>query len=273
MAHHVTDRDTDAVAAHQVDEVVPVPAHVQRADRGPVAHGGPVVQRLPAGGQHGLLECQRDLAVPGVGSPQPFVDLLEFTGAGVQLGLQDPVPVGARAAAGPDQLGDLLDPVNEQLDLAVRAEDGGVAGAPVPLLPLSRPTGCLDVVPLKGHGVALPGLQHPAQGGGQIAHAGRRGVVRVVREDVEEIAAHDLLAAAPGHAQELRVDVRVHQVGRQQRDHAGQCLEHGCVVDGVGVAESVAHGCRLTAWIAPFSHGMHESDVSPEVPPGTARPR
>ena len=101
VAHHVTDRDTDAVAAHQVDEVVPVPAHVQRADRGPVAHGGPVVQRLPAGGQHRLLEGQRDLALTGVGPPQPFVDLLEFTGAGVQLGLQDPVPVRRSGRRGP----------------------------------------------------------------------------------------------------------------------------------------------------------------------------
>ena len=164
VADDVADGDGDAVAG-QVDQVVPVAAHVQGADGGPVAHRRPVVADRAAGGQHRLLQGEGDLAFAGVGLAQAFVDLLQFPGAGVELGLQysgsrSPRPA---AAAGADELGDLLHPVHDQHHLSVRVEDGGVDRAPVPLLPLAGPVGRLDVVALQRHGVALAGGHHPQQ--------------------------------------------------------------------------------------------------------------
>jgi hypothetical protein len=70
-----------------------------------------------------------------------------------------------------------------------------------------------------------------AQRGLQVAHAGGGRVVRVVGEDVEEEAAEHLLAGAAGHAQELLVGVRVHQVGVSRATMPGRPLEHRRVVD------------------------------------------
>ncbi len=137
VADDVADGDADAVAADQVDDVVPVAADVQGADGRPVADGDLVAGALAAGGEHRVLEGEGDLAFAGVGVAQPVVELLEFAGAGVQLGLQDAGATAAGVNAGPDQFGDLLDPVDEEDDLAIRAEHGRVDRAPVALLPLS----------------------------------------------------------------------------------------------------------------------------------------
>ena len=122
----------------QVGQVVPVAADVERADRGPVAHRGPVVPHGQGRGQHRLLEGQRHLPLPGVGQAEPLVDLLQFLGAGVQLGLH-PHPVdGMVPGTGPDDLGDLLDPVHDQPHPSVGVEHGRIDRAPVPLLERPR---------------------------------------------------------------------------------------------------------------------------------------
>ncbi len=52
------------------------------------------------GGKHRLLKGQGDLAVTRLRPPQAFVDLLQFTGTGEELGLQHAgASVVAEAAA------------------------------------------------------------------------------------------------------------------------------------------------------------------------------
>jgi hypothetical protein len=61
----------------ELEEVVPVPADVQRAGGGPVAHRD--VPALARGvGQHGPLQTHRDLALLLMSAPQVFVAFLEF---------------------------------------------------------------------------------------------------------------------------------------------------------------------------------------------------
>jgi hypothetical protein len=163
VTHHVAHGHAEAVPAHQVDQVVPVAAHGERAHRGPVAYGDPLVEGRPARGQHRLLQRQRHLPLPRVRLAQPVVELLQLPCAGVQLGLPHPLGTGARAVAHPEQLGDLLDAVHDQDDVPVGPEHRRVHRAPVALLPLAGALGALDVVALHGHGVALTGGQHPVQ--------------------------------------------------------------------------------------------------------------
>jgi hypothetical protein len=231
VADDIADGDRDTVAG-QIDQVVPVAAHVQRVGGRPVAHGRPVVPDGTGSGQQGLLQGQGDLALAGVCLAQAFVDLLQFTGAGVELGLQHtgPAAVG-RAAAGPDEFRDLLHPVHDQRDLPVGAEDGCVDRAPVVLLPMAGSLGILDVVAEQRHGVALAGGHHAQHRRLGLPHAGRGRVVRVLGEGVEDVAAQQLPTGAPGQPREVHVDVGVHQVRREQRHHAGEGLEDSRVVD------------------------------------------
>lgn len=216
VADDVAHRDREA-AAGQFGQVVPVAAHVQGPDRGLVAHSAPAAAQRSGRGEHGGLQAQGDLAFAGVGPAQPLVDLLELPGAGVQLGLQRPGPVPAEPpATGADQFGDLLHPVQHQGHPPVRAEDRGVDRAPVPLLPPAGPVGVLDVVALQRHGVALPGGHHPQQRRLEVVRAGRGGIVGVVGEHIEHVAADDLATGAPRRAQIRLVDVGVHQVGGEQ---------------------------------------------------------
>ncbi|MEY9968783.1 hypothetical protein ABIA33_006870 [Streptacidiphilus sp. MAP12-16] len=229
MADHVADRGADAVAAGQVGDVVPVAAHVQSPGRGPVAHRRAVPAQRSVVREHGLLQGEGDLALAGVGLSQALVELLQLPGPGVQLGFQDPVPTLRGQAAGADQLGYLLHPGHHQHDMAA-AEDRGVDGAPVPLLPLARTVHGLDVVALQRHAVALTSGDHPAQRRLQVPRA-TGGDLRVLGEDIEQVAADQFLRRAAGHTTEVLVRVREHQLRGQQCHHARQRVEHRPVVD------------------------------------------
>ncbi len=161
VAHDVADGDADAVAG-QVDEVVPVAADVERSHGGLVAHGGPVVAEGAGGGQHRVLQGEGDLALAGVGLAEPFVELLQLPGPGVQLGLQHPGAAASRAS-GLDELGDLLDAVHQHRHPAVRSEHCCIDRAPVPFVPLARPFRGLHVVALQRHRVPLAGGEHPLE--------------------------------------------------------------------------------------------------------------
>ncbi|MGW7446585.1 hypothetical protein [Kitasatospora sp. NPDC054795] len=81
MADHVADGDRDAVV-RQFDEVVPVAADVERAYGGSVADRGVVAPERSGRGQHGLLECECDFAMAGVGLAQALVESA-YTRSGV----------------------------------------------------------------------------------------------------------------------------------------------------------------------------------------------
>ena len=163
---------------------------------------------------------------------QPFVDLLQFAGAGVQLGLQHrarlspPGPPRARMSSVTSSTRCTI-----STTFPSGPSDGCVDRAPVVLLPEAGALRVLDVVAEQRHRVALAGghrAQHRLPG---LPHAGRGRVVGVLGEDVEDVAAQQLLAGAPGQPQEVLVGVGVHEVGREQRHHAGQCPEDRRIVD------------------------------------------
>jgi len=125
---------------------------------------------------------------------------LHLLGAAPQL--RGELPLLAARVAHPDELGHVLDAMDDQPGRAAVAEHRGIDRAPVALL--ERSVGGADVVLLDRHHVTLAGPQHGLQRSAEAAHPGRFGVSGVVREHVEDGAADDLLAL--GHR---RVQVRV----------------------------------------------------------------
>ena len=83
-------------------------------------------------------------------------------------------------------------------ELAGVGQDRSVLRAPETLLEAAALLlGPLDVVLLHRHRVGDLLLPDPFERGREVAHPGRLGVIRVVREDIEDPPADDLLA--PGH--------------------------------------------------------------------------
>ena len=100
-----------------------------------------------------------------------------------------------------DELRHVLDAVEDPGDGAVGRADRRVDRAPVALLE-SATLRCrtLDVVFLDRHGIGEAKVKDTLQRGAEVRHAGRAGVVRIVREDLEEVAADDPRSLGHGGA-------------------------------------------------------------------------
>jgi hypothetical protein len=97
------------------------------------------------------------------------------------------VLLGGAGLLEPNELGDVVDRVQDVGEPPVRPQDrrvdrGPVAGLEAAALDLGPP----DVVLLHGHGVGGQGAPDPVQGRPQVALAGGFGVVGVVGEDLEQ---------------------------------------------------------------------------------------
>ena len=125
VADNVANSHRDAVAG-QVNQVVPVAAHVQRAGSRPVAHGRPVPPDRARSGQHRLLQAQRDLA----GTDELVTSSTQFSSS----------------ATRPSE-----------------PKTGALIEASVPLDPCPGPAGILLVVALQRHDLGLTGFRYPAQ--------------------------------------------------------------------------------------------------------------
>ena len=114
-------------------------------------------------------------------------------------------PVVPSPTRRPDELGDVLDLVDDEAETSRRVEDGPVHEAPEPLLvaaALGVPAP--DVVPLHDHRVGDPGGPDLLERGPQVVHAAGRRIAWVVREDLEEVAPDD---RRPLHHRRLEVGV------------------------------------------------------------------
>ena len=179
----------------------------------------------------GLLVEARELFV---GSPELPVRVVQLAGPQVDLGLHllraAPELFGELRLLGPllleaDELRHVFDPVDDVRHPAVH-EDRRIDGAPVPLLePAALGLGSANVVLLDRHGVGDTILEHPVERGSQVSGPGGVRVVGVVREDVEETAAEDLLPLGHRGAQ-IRI-ARCHdlQVRGQHEIEPGGRLE------------------------------------------------
>ncbi len=156
--------------------------------------------------------------------------------------------VDAVAGAGlqPDELGDILDPMDDVQQLALRSQHRAVDRAPEALLEMAAlMLRAPDVVFLERHGIGHPVADDAIERCLEIAGAGGGGIVGIVGEHVEESAPDDLVA--PRHR---RAQVRVahrddDEVGRQHQIESGRGFEQQAVIDGgLRVARDGVHsGC------------------------------
>jgi hypothetical protein len=125
-----------------------------------------------------------------------------------------------------DELGHVLDPVDDVPDAAQVVQDGRVHRAPVAHLePAALGIRPPDVVLLHGHRVGPAGLAHPLERRAQVADAGRRRIVGVVGEDVEDAPSQDVVAADHGRSH-VRVAHRGDaEVGVEDQERARCSLE------------------------------------------------
>jgi hypothetical protein len=197
VADDVADRDGEPVG-RDVDDVVPVAAHVEGAGGGQVAHRDIAVMGQVGDVEHGLLQGDGDLAFAGVGLAQFLVQPLQLPRPCVQLGLQSlrllqslahPDAGGVGGLVGFDESGDVLDPVDDVDHLPVLAQDGGVHRGPPAFLEHPRPAHDRDVVLLQGHRVRLAGGQDPMQGSPEVADPVGLRVTGIVGESGEDVLA------------------------------------------------------------------------------------
>jgi hypothetical protein len=135
-------------------------------------------------------------------------------------------PIPLPALPQPDELGHVLDPVDDVADTAQVVHDGRVHRAPVahlepPALGL-RPA---DVVLLHRHRVRPARLAHPLERRAQVADAGRGRIVGVVGEDVEDAAPEDVVAADHGRGQVRLAHRDDAKVGIEHQEQTRRTLE------------------------------------------------
>jgi hypothetical protein len=137
-----------------------------------------------------VAHARQELALGGAGRAQLHVGALQLGRAAQDLGR-----LLVAALLQPDVLGHVLDAVDDVAQALVLVQDRRVARAPVAHLEAPAFLGrAPDVVLLHGHRVGRAAVAHAFQRRAQVAHAVRRRVVGVVREDVEDPATDDLVA-------------------------------------------------------------------------------
>ncbi len=233
VADDVADRDGEA-AVRQVDDVVPVAADVQRSHGRQVTHRDVRVELQVGGAEHGFLQGERDPAFTGVGVAELLVQPMQFLRPGVQLRLHrllGPRRAADRGAAGSDELGHVLHPMDDPHHRPVRREDGRVDRGPPALLEDPGAAGDGDVVLLQHHRVRFAVGEHTVQRRAQVPHPAGVGVVGVVREGVEDVPSDQIVGGTAGRAQIGPVDVGDHQIRAQDQAGARRGGEQRRVVD------------------------------------------
>ena len=99
----------------------------------------------------------------------------------------------------PRDLRDVLHSMDDPSNVIEGVEDRVVSRAPMPLLEYT--VGAPHVIFLHRHDVGLLELPHPVQRGCQVADPARFRVRRVIREDLEQVAPHDLITSGHGGGQ------------------------------------------------------------------------
>ena len=122
----------------------------------------------------------------------------------------------------PHQFSYILHAVNDELHLAIVAQQRRIHRTPVALLePAAEFLGPPDVILLRRHGMPSLGGQNVAQRCEKILHSRRLRVVWIIREDFEDTAAHDLvrfnqrslgISVVSHHDGESRVIRKKHQI-------------------------------------------------------------
>jgi hypothetical protein len=179
-----------------------------------------------------LLRRRIETLELGVGHAQLPVRVVELAGAEVDLRfhLLRPAPelLGELVLLAPellqaDELGHVLDAVDDVRDPPVGADDGRVHRAPVALLEAA--VGPPDVVLLHRHRVGDTVREDPVDRGLQVPDAARVRVPRVVREDLEQGTAEDAFARRHGRAQIGVAHRDDGQVGGEDQIRAGRGFE------------------------------------------------
>ena len=133
---------------------------------------------------------------------------------------------GVRLLLQAHDLGHVLDPVDDPRDLAGLVQDRRIERRPIALLEAAafgvRPA---DVVFLHRHRVRAAELQHAHQRGAQVVDPGRGGIVRIVREHVEQAAPQDAGALGLGGAAIGIADRDDGKVRRQHEVEVGRRFE------------------------------------------------
>ena len=188
-----------------------------------------------------------------VGGLELLVDRLHLLRALDDLGLH-PLHPGDERAGGArggrfllHECGHVLDAMDDELELASGSENGGVDRAPVALH--ERAVGLADVVLLDGHGVGRERPSYPIERGAQVGRPRGGGVVGVVRERVEDVAAAKVLAS--GHRRIEIGGIRGHDVkiGREDQVRAGerfeQAFEDGAAAAKLDIRSIEPHGAPM----------------------------
>ena len=120
----------------------------------------------------------------------------------------------------------VFDAVDDVGDFSRGAEDRAVERFPVPDFEFALGRAASgNIVFLQRHGIGTPVLQYPHQRCSQVPHARRAGVVRVVREDLEQVPSQDLFPRRHGGVQARLVGCHHGEVGRQDQVGDWRCIE------------------------------------------------
>ena len=132
-----------------------------------------------------------------------------------------------------NELGAILDAMNDVGHLLVGAKARRVKRAPMPFLEASALLLRLaDVVLLDRHGVRHAILQHPFQGGSQVADTCRGRIARIIRKYFEDSLAKNLFALRHGCAQVGIADCDNLEVNGQHQIQPRRRFEYGLKVEG-----------------------------------------
>ena len=134
-----------------------------------------------------------------------------------------------------NEVGDVLDAVDDVFHGAARVEHRRVERAPVPLFEAASFRGRLgDVVLLDGHRVGGACLQNPLERRAQVARAGRGRILGVVGKDVEQPATEDGRPVRHGRPQIGVARGDDGEVRLQNQEQPWRCFEQQLEVRVVG---------------------------------------
>jgi len=101
-------------------------------------------------------------------------------------------------SSGPNEVGHILDAVDDECYFIVRSQNGRVDGAPISFFKSSTLRFRLsNVVFLHGHGVGNFSGENSLKGRTQVANSGSRWIIQMVRKNLKDATAQNVLA--PGH--------------------------------------------------------------------------